>query len=168
MAGSFCLGCCFSDNWRNTESCCGGLLARKHPLGDCKGRSPFKRHIRRGYWKGNNPSRSRQQFNNGSPRRDNHYHYPRYCRTVLAPNDVPGAFESVVNPLMSRILNNPKESRSLATQRDALLPQLVSEEVRMGEGRVSVPISVSGSSGAYHPAVSRIGARYDTNTGHSV
>ena len=46
--------------------------------------------------------------------------------TVLVPIDAAGAFESVVNPLMKRILGNLNESRSLAAQRDALLPRLVS------------------------------------------
>ena len=54
----------------------------------------------------------------------------RIAETVLAPPSVAGAFESVTGPLMKRILCNLNASRALAAQRDALLPGLVSGEVR--------------------------------------
>ncbi len=44
-------------------------------------------------------------------------------------NDVIRAFETALGPLMNRILGNMTESRTLAAQRDALLPGLVSGEV---------------------------------------
>ena len=53
----------------------------------------------------------------------------KIAETVLAPSSVAGAFESVLEPLMKHILGNLIESRSLAAQRDALLPRLVSGEV---------------------------------------
>ena len=48
---------------------------------------------------------------------------------ALAPVDLTLAFEAIVEPIMAHILNNLKESRSLAAQRDVLLPGLVSGEV---------------------------------------
>ncbi len=42
-------------------------------------------------------------------------------------------FEQRVTPLMDRILLNLKESRTLAALRDALLPKLISGEVRVGD-----------------------------------
>ena len=53
---------------------------------------------------------------------------------ALAPIDLTLAFEAIVEPIMARILNNLKESRALETQRDALLPRLVSGEI-MVDGR---------------------------------
>ena len=50
-------------------------------------------------------------------------------KMALAPVGLTQAFEAIVEPVMARILNNLKESRSLATQRDALLPKLVSGEL---------------------------------------
>ena len=53
----------------------------------------------------------------------------KIAETVLVPTRAAGAFESVVTPLMNRILGNLNESLALSTQRDALLPKLVSGEV---------------------------------------
>ncbi len=50
---------------------------------------------------------------------------------VLPPVNVTEAFECTVNPIMKRILNNLHESQTLTAQRDALLPKLVSGEVRV-------------------------------------
>ena len=57
----------------------------------------------------------------------------KIAETVLAPVSVARAFESALGPLMDRILQNLNESSTLTTQRDALLPGLVSGEVGMGE-----------------------------------
>ena len=57
----------------------------------------------------------------------------KIAETVRVPTSVAQAFESVVAPLMKRILGNLDESRSLTVQRDALLPKLVSGEVLVGE-----------------------------------
>ena len=57
----------------------------------------------------------------------------KIAETVLAPTDVARGFESVVNPAMKRVLMNLNESLSLTTQRDVLLPQLVSGEFRFGK-----------------------------------
>ncbi len=56
---------------------------------------------------------------------------------VLAPTDSTLVFESKVEPIMALILNNQWESRSLAAQRDALLPKLVSGKVQVGEAITS-------------------------------
>ena len=56
----------------------------------------------------------------------------KISETVLAPTDVAQAFESVITPVMDRISGNLTESRALAAQRDALLPKVVSGEIRVG------------------------------------
>ena len=53
----------------------------------------------------------------------------KIAETALAPVSVARAFESALGPLMDRILQNLNESTILTTQRDALLPGLVSGEV---------------------------------------
>ena len=55
----------------------------------------------------------------------------KITETVQVPSDVTQAFESLVSPVMGRILRGLNESRTLAAQRDALLPKLLSGEVRM-------------------------------------
>ncbi len=42
-------------------------------------------------------------------------------------------FDRFVQPLYERIVNSARESRSLAALRDALLPKLISGELRVGE-----------------------------------
>ena len=53
----------------------------------------------------------------------------KIAEMTIAPKEVAQAFESVVCPLMERILGNLNEARCLKSQRDALLPRLVSGEV---------------------------------------
>ena len=55
------------------------------------------------------------------------------AETVLAPPEAAQAFESIITPLMRRILCNLNESRSLTAQREALLPKLVSAHLRVNE-----------------------------------
>lgn len=51
---------------------------------------------------------------------------------VIAPSAaVTEAYEKMADPVMQRIKTNLKESRTLAVQRDALLPKLLSGEVRV-------------------------------------
>jgi type I restriction enzyme, S subunit len=51
---------------------------------------------------------------------------------ILVPTAaVAGAFNNTVEPLISRLLSNCKESRILAQLRDTLLPKLVSGEIRV-------------------------------------
>ena len=44
------------------------------------------------------------------------------------------AFDALVSPIHTAILANKEQAHALAAQRDALLPRLVSEEVRVGAG----------------------------------
>ena len=57
----------------------------------------------------------------------------KIAETVLPPTSVAGAFESVLGPLMKRILGNLNESCALAAQRDTLLPGLVSGKLAVGK-----------------------------------
>ena len=50
---------------------------------------------------------------------------------VAPPTTLGQAFDSVVGSLMDKVLYNLRESLALAAQRDALLPRLVSGEVRV-------------------------------------
>jgi type I restriction enzyme S subunit len=52
--------------------------------------------------------------------------------TVQPPQNLLGKFEETVRPIMTRILSGERESRTLAALRDALLPKLLSGEVRVG------------------------------------
>ena len=53
----------------------------------------------------------------------------KIAETALAPVSVANTFESALGPLMDRILQSLNESSALTTQRDALLPGLVSGEL---------------------------------------
>ena len=53
---------------------------------------------------------------------------------VLPPVEYANMFESMVKPVMDRILSNLQESRAVAAQREASLPKLVSGEVRVEDG----------------------------------
>jgi type I restriction enzyme, S subunit len=56
---------------------------------------------------------------------------------AIPPQDVAEAFNRLAKPMVTQILSNIAESRTLAAIRDALLPKLLSGEVRVGEaGRV--------------------------------
>ncbi len=55
----------------------------------------------------------------------------KLVETVLVPTDLADAFESMVGSLMGCILENLNESRALAVQQNALLPRLVSGQVRL-------------------------------------
>ncbi|MCS1409387.1 MAG: hypothetical protein M2R45_02568 [Verrucomicrobia subdivision 3 bacterium] len=55
----------------------------------------------------------------------------KIAETVLAPTAVAQAFESTVYSVMERILRNLRESCTLTTLRDTLLPKLMTGEVRM-------------------------------------
>ena len=55
----------------------------------------------------------------------------RSLTTLIPTPEISEAFELVVNPLISAILNNCKQSRTLSQLRDTLLPKLLSGEVRV-------------------------------------
>ena len=50
------------------------------------------------------------------------------CRPTDA---IASGFERIVSPMLGRIVRNIHESRTLAALRDALLPKLVSGEIRV-------------------------------------
>ena len=54
----------------------------------------------------------------------------KIVETVLPPAAVTQSFDSVVKPSMNRILGNLNESLCLETERDVMLPKLLSGEVR--------------------------------------
>lgn len=54
-------------------------------------------------------------------------------QTVLPSLESTLDFERNVEPIMQKILNNLKENQTLAETRDALLPRLISGELRVGE-----------------------------------
>ena len=55
----------------------------------------------------------------------------RPIRITVPKSEILCAFNDVAKPLLDRIVSNDKESRSLATTRDFLLPKLMSGEVRV-------------------------------------
>lgn len=64
-------------------------------------------------------------------------HLDRNCianyEFMLPPADSLAAFDRVAQPLLDRISSNHKEARTLAELRDALLPKLISGELRVRE-----------------------------------
>jgi type I restriction enzyme, S subunit len=52
-------------------------------------------------------------------------------RIVCPPGDVMRTFTEVVRPMFDLIKNNSFESRTLSALRDALLPKLLSGEIRV-------------------------------------
>jgi type I restriction enzyme S subunit len=55
----------------------------------------------------------------------------RSLAVLVPPKPIVGAFTRQTAPLVTRILANSKQSRTLATLRDALLPKLLSGEIRI-------------------------------------
>ena len=55
--------------------------------------------------------------------------------TIIPPAKVAVMFDDLVAPYLARILANQQACRNLAAQRDALLPKLISGELRLAAGR---------------------------------
>lgn len=55
----------------------------------------------------------------------------RPIRTVVPPSPVMDAFDQMSQPLYRKVVENERESRTLAALRDALLPKLISGEIRV-------------------------------------
>jgi type I restriction enzyme S subunit len=55
----------------------------------------------------------------------------RPVTVVAPPGPIFGGFERVVRPIYTRIISNERESRTLATLRDLLLPKLISGKLRV-------------------------------------
>lgn len=56
-------------------------------------------------------------------------------KVVVPPPGVMDAFAKIAQPMLDRMVANGIESRRLSATRDALLPQLLSGEIRLGEVR---------------------------------
>jgi type I restriction enzyme S subunit len=56
----------------------------------------------------------------------------RPIRVITPPSAVIAAFDKQVRPLYARVVSNERETRTLAALRDALLPKLLSGEIRVG------------------------------------
>jgi len=57
----------------------------------------------------------------------------RPIRVTAPPELVMSAFDRIAMPLYRRVVSNDRESRNLAALRDALLPKLISGELRLHE-----------------------------------
>ena len=55
----------------------------------------------------------------------------KLVETTLPPVECVNMFESTMEPVMGLILSNLQESRAVVAQWDALLPKLVSGELRL-------------------------------------
>jgi len=60
-------------------------------------------------------------------------HHLSEAQVPVPPQSLTAAADRIISPLFSRIVVNCQESRTLAAIRDALLPKLMSGEVRVGE-----------------------------------
>jgi type I restriction enzyme S subunit len=64
--------------------------------------------------------------------------------SVVRPDDkVLGRFSLAVRPLLAKIADNEQESRTLADLRDALLPKLISGELRVKDAEDSFQEAIS-------------------------
>ena len=66
----------------------------------------------------------------------------RSLGVLVPPRPIVDAFTRQAAPLITRLLANAKQSRILATLRDALLPKLLSGEIRVAEADRLVENSV--------------------------
>ena len=55
-------------------------------------------------------------------------------RFVLPPVSIAESFDTLIRSSVERIISNIHESRTLASQRDALLPKFISGELRIKDG----------------------------------
>jgi type I restriction enzyme S subunit len=59
------------------------------------------------------------------------------AEVLIPPGPILARFEERIGPMRERIAHNERESRTLAAMRDALLPKLMSGEVRVGDAECS-------------------------------
>ncbi|MCC6322731.1 MAG: restriction endonuclease subunit S [Phycisphaerales bacterium] len=85
---------------------------------------------------------------------------------IVPPADVLAAFERVAGAWHDRIVENVRQSRSLAALRDALLPQLLSGEVRLraAEEAVDGALRSGGPPAPANPSPARRGGGAKVNT----
>jgi len=86
----------------------------------CLARSPFFRQQIESLVTGTSKSHQRAQIN-----------AIMSLTVILPPKPIAAAFEKTATALLSRTLENRRESLILATIRDALLPKLISDELRV-------------------------------------
>jgi len=60
-------------------------------------------------------------------------HHLTDALTIVPPNPALDMMSVTMEPLVNKMLNNDLESRILASLRDALLPKVISGELRVGE-----------------------------------
>lgn len=58
-------------------------------------------------------------------------HHLTDALTVVPPQSTLRALNATIEPLVGKVLNNDLEARTLAAVRDALLPKLLSGEIRL-------------------------------------
>ena len=58
-----------------------------------------------------------------------------HFRLVVAPSPIPELFGKMIKPLFARAAEGASESRTLAAQRDTLLPKLISGDLRVKEAK---------------------------------
>src|SRR5439155_16246691 len=65
--------------------------------------------------------------------------WPEMARypVVLPPAEIAGAFSRLVQPVADRIVTSIHESRTLAALRDALLPKLISGDLRVKDAQLA-------------------------------
>ena len=68
--------------------------------------------------------------NDGTILRSLHVKAISRLREVLPPHDLVSGYEALVDPIHAKLAQNDAESKTLTTLRDALLPKLISGEVR--------------------------------------
>jgi len=84
------------------------------------------------------------------------------AQMVIAPDAVADEFARLVRPWRARIATNLQESRQLAALRDALLPQLLSGEIRLRDAEAAVGESLQSvgtprrGDGSTHPRTGKV------------
>ena len=61
---------------------------------------------------------------------------------VIAPAAIHRAFAEACAPMTARVFASGRESRTLATLRDALLPRLISGELRVGKAKEAIAVAL--------------------------
>jgi type I restriction enzyme S subunit len=59
----------------------------------------------------------------------------RSLTTLSPPEEISRRYEGLCEPMVRAILNNASESYTLAKTRDALLPKLISGEIRIKDAK---------------------------------
>ena len=58
-------------------------------------------------------------------------------KVLLSDGPTAQRFDDIVEPLVSKIVQNQKQSQTLATLRDTLLPRLISGQLRLPEAEAA-------------------------------